>query len=167
MEVGFSFGSNEGDRLANLMEAKRQILALPSVRQIALSPVYETKPLDVRDEYRDLNFLNAVLIVDSERSPEVWLSETANIEVSMGRERTEERNAPRPIDIDILYVGDFMMHEPGLILPHPRWTEREFVVRPLVDVCRDLVLPGTGRTVAEVLKDFGEMGDVVLFAKNW
>ncbi len=167
MEVGLSLGSNRGDRLAHFLEARRRIWACPGVQKVACSSVYETEPVGVKEEYQHLTFLNAVLIVEDDRGPEAWLSEIGAIEASMGRERTEERNAPRPIDIDILYVGDFMIHEPGLVLPHPRWADREFVVRPLAEIRPDLVLPGTGLVVREVLRGFGESNDVKVFKAKW
>lgn len=85
----------------------------------------------------------------------------------MGRVRTGDRNAPRIIDIDILYAGDFIVHEPGLVLPHPRWAEREFVVQPLADVRPDLVLPGTGSKVREVLEAVKGTGGVVRVGGEW
>ena len=69
----------------------------------------------------------------------------------MGRHRGLDRFAPRAIDIDIIYVGDVHIESGGLVVPHPRWMERRFVVQPLADVRPDLFLPGAGRVVREVL----------------
>jgi len=83
METGFSLGSNLGDRLLQLATARDRICALPGVRPLATSPVYETDPVGVRPEYRHLPFLNAVLIVESARSPAEWRHLTSQIETSL------------------------------------------------------------------------------------
>jgi 2-amino-4-hydroxy-6-hydroxymethyldihydropteridine diphosphokinase len=167
-EIAFSLGSNLGDRLANLREARRRIFAAPDARPAAQSPVYETEPVGVKPEYRDLRFLNAVLAVESDRPAEDWLETAAAIEREMGRARTADRCAPRPIDIDILYAGGRVLDGARLTVPHPRWAERRFVVRPLADIRPDLVLPGGARTVAEVLAALPDPPESVrLFAREW
>ncbi len=166
MEIGLSLGSNLGDRLACMRGARDRIASWPGVQCLAQSPIYETEPVGVSDAYRDLKFLNAVLIVDSGRSPAEWLSMLHELEYDMGRERQGDRNAPRPIDVDILYAGDRCIDGGGLVVPHPRWAKRRFVVQPLADVRPDLILPGAGRTVRDILRDLvGE--DVTLFIAEW
>ncbi len=166
MEVGLSLGSNQGDRLAHMKAARDRILSASDVRFVAQSPLYETEPVGVRDEFRDLKFLNAVLVMESARLPERWLANLRELEYDMGRLRGADRNAPRPIDVDILYIDDQCIDSGGLVVPHPRWAERCFVVQPLADVRPDLVLPGMGRSVRQVLGDLGKQG-VVLFARDW
>jgi 2-amino-4-hydroxy-6-hydroxymethyldihydropteridine diphosphokinase len=166
-EFGFSLGSNLGDRLVNLSEARRRLVAVPGTTLVASSPVYETEPVGVRNEYTELRFLNAVLIATSDKDPRAWLEEIARIEKDLGRQRTEDRNAPRPIDIDILYAGESLIDDGGLEVPHPRWMQRRFVVRPLADVRPDLVLPGAGATVKEILAALPEEGGVEKAAERW
>lgn len=166
MEIGLSLGSNLGDRVAHMREARDRMASRPDVRLLAQSPLYETEPVGVSDAYRDLKFLNAVLIVESARSPSEWLSFLHELEYDMGRERQGDRNAPRPIDVDILYAGDQCIDGGGLVVPHPRWAQRRFVVQPLADVRPDLILPGAGRSVRDILSRLvGE--DVTLFASDW
>lgn len=166
MEIGFSLGSNRGDLVANMREAKRRILDYSDVAFVAQSPLYETEPVGVAPEYAHLNFMNAVLLVESERAPNDWLERLHDIEYGMGRQRTDDRNAPRPIDVDILYAGAECIDSGGLVVPHPRWAERRFVVQPLADVRPDLILPGAGKTVREILAAL-EGETVTEFARAW
>jgi 2-amino-4-hydroxy-6-hydroxymethyldihydropteridine diphosphokinase len=166
METGFSFGSNEGDRVANIREAKKRIMALPGVVFRAQSPLYETEPVGVLPEYADIRFLNSVLIVDSAYTPAEWLEHLHKIEKDLGRTRLNDRNAPRSIDVDILYVGDACIDSGGLTVPHPRWAKRRFVVQPLADVRPDLVLPGAGKTVREILSGL-EGEEVTALSVDW
>ena len=85
----------------------------------------------------------------------------------MGRHRSLDRFAPRAIDIDIIYAGPSRIESGGLVLPHPRWLERRFVVQPLADIRPDLQLPGSQRTVKEVLDTLPEDSHVVLLTRDW
>ncbi|MCX6998139.1 MAG: 2-amino-4-hydroxy-6-hydroxymethyldihydropteridine diphosphokinase [Kiritimatiellaeota bacterium] len=167
MEVGLSLGSNLGDRLAHLATARRRLMTWPGVRLLAASPVYETEPVGVSPAYWSLVFLNAVLIVDGEQAPADWQCATAQIEMELGRVRTADRCAPRAIDIDILFIGDRCLDDGGLILPHPRWAQRRFVLQPLADVRPDLVLPGAAETVRQILARLPAGEKVVRFSETW
>lgn len=153
MEFGFSLGSNRGDRVAMMSEAKRRMLNLPGVQWVAQSPLYETEPVDVLPEYADLKFVNAVLVLAAAWTPEQWGPALHKVEAEMGRVRGDDRNAPRTIDVDLIYADDACIDSGGLIVPHPRWAKRRFVVQPLADVRPDLVLPGAGQTVSEILRN--------------
>jgi 2-amino-4-hydroxy-6-hydroxymethyldihydropteridine diphosphokinase len=150
MEAGLSLGSNRGNRPGHLRQAVRRLTALPGLRVLARSRVYETDPVDVPEAFRNLAFLNAVVIVEWAGSVRELLVVTQGIEKAAGR-RPGVRNGPRPLDIDILYAGAGMANEPDLVVPHPRWKDRRFVVEPLADVRPDLKPPGSRRTVREVL----------------
>lgn len=168
MELGFSLGTNLGDRLAFLSAAKRELLKVPGTKLAACSSVYETAPVDVSAEFASLKFLNCVVILDSGIHSKGWLDRIHAIETAMGRVRTGDRNAPRPIDIDILYAGDEIIDSGGLRVPHPRWAARRFVVQPLAEVRPGLVIPGAGRSVQEIFRQLPEDGqETVLFAKEW
>jgi 2-amino-4-hydroxy-6-hydroxymethyldihydropteridine diphosphokinase len=166
-EIGLCLGSNLGDRLANLRRAAEAVDRIDGVTVAARSPIYETEPVDVRPENRDLFFLNAVLIVDSSMEPRALLHRLHDIENSMGRVRTGDRNAPRAIDIDILYAGDVRIEEGDLKIPHPQLLTRRFVVRPLADVRPGLILPGVERSVSEILLSLPDTPKVVLFSAEW
>ena len=167
MEAGFSLGSNLGDRLAHLAAARDQLAALPEARLVAQSPAYETEPVGVTPEHRHLLFLNAVVVLESPRDARAWLAAIRRIEHDLGRRRSANRNAPRPIDIDLLYAGAEAIEDGALVVPHPRWAQRRFVVQPLADVRPDLVLPGRRRTVAAVLRALPAAEAVALYARAW
>jgi len=167
MEIGLSLGSNLGERLGNLTLARQKVAADRGIRVVAQSPVYETEPVDVRSEHKDRQFLNAVLIVESETPPNELLARLHQVECELGRRRVGDRNAPRTVDIDILYVGDRCRADSLLTVPHPRWTTRRFVVQPLADVRPDLILPGEQRTVSQVLLSLPQSPIVVLFSREW
>jgi 2-amino-4-hydroxy-6-hydroxymethyldihydropteridine diphosphokinase len=131
MEIGFSLGSNMHDRKQLLVQAKHLIGSAPRTQFVEQSPIYETTPVDVKPEYRDMAYLNSVVILESDLPLESWLTYIGKIETNLGRERSADRNAPRPIDIDIIYAGDQIVDGGGLVVPHPRWAERRFVVQPM------------------------------------
>jgi len=167
METGLSLGSNLGDRLANLAEAGRLIGAIPGTHILARSAVYETEPVGVKDEYRELRFLNAVLIADTSQSVHEWFDSLRRSEDAMGRRRGIDRYAPREIDIDLIYFGTELVQSGGLTIPHPHWHERRFVVQPLADVRPDLVLPHTDKPVRDILAQLPQAQAVAVFARNW
>lgn len=167
MEFGLSLGTNSGDRLRHMSEARKRILAGAGIAPVAQSPVYETEPIDVPTEFQGLLFLNGILIVETRLSPPQLLTLFQVIEQQIGREPNEQRNAPRPIDIDIIYAGQLQIRTPQVTIPHSRWTTRRFVVQPLCDVRPDLTLPGAPGTVAEVLAQLQDRSKVTVFAKNW
>ena len=168
MEIGFSLGSNMHNRKRLLMQAKTLLLSAPRTRYVDQSPIYETTPVDVKPEYQDMAYLNSVLIVESELPIDSWLSYIGKIETNLGRERDEDdRNAPRPIDIDIVYAGGQIIDSGGLEVPHPRWAERRFVVQPLCDVRPELVLPETHESVSAVLRSLPPDEGLHVFDERW
>ena len=167
MEIGISLGSNLGDRLENLRRARDRLAALEGVKVAACSRVYETEPVDVRAAHRGKAFLNAVLIVESALTPRALAGALWKIEAAMGRVRETDRNAPRPIDLDIVYAGDETICEADLRVPHPRWTKRRFVVQPLAEVRPERVLPGETRRVNEVLDALPERPWARVFEEAW
>jgi 2-amino-4-hydroxy-6-hydroxymethyldihydropteridine diphosphokinase len=167
VEIGLSMGSNLGDRLRNLRRARGEMAASDGVTLLASSRLYETEPVDVLPENMGLRYLNAVVVIGTDRSPAAIAERAHEIEAEMGRERTVDRNAPRPLDIDLIYAGAMRVHTGALTLPHPRWQERRFVVQPLADVRPDLVVPGQSRPVRGVLASLPERPGVELFASEW
>lgn len=166
-EAGLSLGTNLGDRLAALTEAKRLIAGLPGAQILAQSPVYETEPVGVKPAYQHLQFLNSILIVETPLGVHELAARLRGIENEMGRRRQLDRFAPRPMDIDIVYYGTERIESGGLKIPHPRWAERRFVVQPLADVRPDLRLPGTPLPVAEVLSALPAKEAVSLLTRDW
>lgn len=143
--VYLALGSNMGDRMANL-EAAIEALP-PEVRVVERSPVYDTDPKYVVDQPR---FLNMVVGAETELDASALLGHLKKIEKSLGR-TAGKRYGPRPIDLDIVFFGDEKIDRPELTVPHPRLSERAFVLRPLADIAPDLIHPVTGRSIVEML----------------
>ena len=151
IEVGISLGSNLGDRLRHLLDARARILALSQVAHIASAPVYETEPVGVPAEYASHSFLNTVVIIGTSLEVHRLFSRLQEVEATLGRIRSGIRNSPRVIDIDLLYYGSQLVRSGGLVVPHPRWAKRRFVLQPLADLRPNLVLPNHDRTVRDIL----------------
>jgi len=131
-------GSNEGDRLANL-RAARDALVLHEVAVEASSSVYETAPQGEVSDQPD--FLNAALRVRTALGPEELLDAAKAVERDLGREPGGLRHGPRPIDVDVLLLGDLEYSSARLSVPHPEVTSRRFVLEPLLELDRELALP--------------------------
>lgn len=151
IEVGLSLGSNMGDRMHYLRAAVDAIACTPNVSIAATSPVYETEPVGVKQQYRDMPYYNAALILETTLPPNAISAIIHAIEDDLGRVRENDRFAPRTIDIDILFAGSTISADPSLTLPHPRWAQRRFVLQPLADIRPNLRIPGSNRTVVEHL----------------
>lgn len=167
MEFGFCFGSNLGDRVQHMHAAGLAVLATADAKLLIKSSLYETDPVDVQDQYLDMKFVNAVMIIESDESAPFWLKELNRIETELGRVRGDDKNAPRTIDIDILYAGDECIDSGGLIVPHPRWAERRFVLEPLSEVRGDMVLPEHTYSVAETLKRLASDEQLIKLEAAW
>jgi 2-amino-4-hydroxy-6-hydroxymethyldihydropteridine diphosphokinase len=166
MRTGVALGSNLGDRLANLHAARKAIVDLAGVESpILSSAIYETEPVDCEPGAE--KFLNAVLEFDYEGNPVNLLKNLTEIERVLGRPRDRARNVSRPIDIDLLYVGEMKIDTAEVQLPHPRMHSRRFVLQPLADIRPDLVLPRQAKTVRELLARLDDSGKVVRLTNDW
>lgn len=125
-------GSNLGDRLQNIQEAKRALENLPLVKILRSSSLYETEA--VGGPAGQGKYLNVVWEIESGLAAGTLLQQLLEIEHQLGRVR-DLLHGPRTIDLDILFFGDLVCDIPGLKIPHPRLQEREFVLRPLMDLC--------------------------------
>ncbi len=143
-------GSNIEPRQAHLDKAREALAAAPGIEVVAMSNIRETAPVGpVTDQPA---FLNAAIELRTTLLPRDLLESLLDIERMLGRDRnTEERWGPRTLDLDLLIYADLVIDEPGLIVPHPRLTERRFVLEPLADLVPDLIVPGTAAAVAEHL----------------
>ena len=151
IEAGLSLGANLGDPLATLRAARDAIAAIPEVSLLAAAPLYETEPINVPDEFAALHFINTILIVGTSLDAHKLFSQLQKVELALGRKRTLRQNTPRVIDIDLIYYNGQTIRSGGLVIPHPRWTKRRFVLQPLADVRGYLVLPGHDRRVRDIL----------------
>jgi 2-amino-4-hydroxy-6-hydroxymethyldihydropteridine diphosphokinase len=142
-----SLGSNLGDRKKNILKAVEELGQVSGIQVRRMSRLYETEPVGKTDQPK---FLNAVVEIESELSAEALLDRMLGVETLLGRVR-KERWGPRTIDLDLLLFGDARIDTPRLTVPHPRMTERRFVLEPLAELEPDRVLPGDDQTVRQRL----------------
>jgi 2-amino-4-hydroxy-6-hydroxymethyldihydropteridine diphosphokinase len=148
--VGIALGSNLGDRLANLQAARDCLLDIATPGESFLqASTYQTEPL-LCPPGSPL-FYNSAVEINFSGAPFELLELTQSIEKKLGRTGAPLRNAPRVIDVDLLYFGDEVIDTEALVLPHPRIGERRFVLQPLAEIRPDLVLPGQAASVSELL----------------
>lgn len=144
--VYIALGSNLGNRPDNLESAIRHLM--PGVRILRCSPVYETPPWGYEDQPE---FLNQVIEVETDFSPEELLQHVKGVETKVGREDSF-RFGPRLIDIDILFYEDLIINSPPLSIPHPCIPERAFVLVPLADLAPEFRHPGCEEKIEKLLK---------------
>ena len=167
IEAGLSLGANLDDRLASLRAARAAIAALPEVSLLASAPLYETEPVGVPEEYANLTFYNTVLIIGTSLDAHKLFAQLQKIETALGRKRPLRQNTPRTIDIDLIYYDGQTIRSGGLVIPHPRWTKRRFVLQPLADVRGYLILPGHDRRVRDILAALPPGQDVTQLMAEW
>lgn len=146
-------GSNAGDRAASLAAATALLGLIPGTSVVGISPTLETDPV-APDSAADAGgrYLNMACVVETVRAPHTLLADLLAIERTLGRVRDpSKRWAARTIDLDLILYDDLMIHEPGLIVPHPRMHERRFVLEPLAQIAPEWVVPTLGKTVLQLL----------------
>jgi len=150
--IGYlGLGSNVGDRAGHLLAAVEG-LREAGVEVEAVSSAYETEPVgEVLDQP---DFLNAAVRIRTDLEPEALLDLCKRVEVERGRRLDAPRHSPRPLDVDLLLLGDIELNTERLTLPHPEVTSRRFVLAPLLELDPELTLPG-GRALAEALTALG------------
>jgi 2-amino-4-hydroxy-6-hydroxymethyldihydropteridine diphosphokinase len=124
-----ALGANLGDTTAMVRQAIEALAHLPQTRLHRASSLYRSAPYEAQGP----DFINAVALVDTQLSPDDLLSALQAMELEQGRERPY-KNAPRTLDLDLIFYGDERHQTERLTLPHPRWHERAFVLRPLAEV---------------------------------
>jgi len=144
--VAIALGSNVGDRRAHLDYAVSKLRVL--LTNLIVSPYYETVPVGVLGP--QAMFLNAAAVGETTMTARHLLEAMLAIERERGRERPY-LNAPRTLDLDLILLGNVVLQEQGLVVPHPRFRERRFVLEPLAAVAPELRDPVSGKTVGELL----------------
>ncbi len=164
MRAGIALGSNLGDRRAHLSAAKAALARL--VREPVLaSAIYETEPVECAPD--DPKFLNAVVELEWAGEALELLAKLREFEAAAGRAPEHPKNAPRTLDLDLLYLDSEIIHTETLELPHPRMTARRFVLAPLAEIRPELILPGQARTVAQLLAQLPATEGLVRVASRW
>ncbi len=157
MRVGIALGSNLDDRLENLRAARRHLFAIHEDRGPFLcSRIYETEPVDCPPG--SAPFFNAAIELACTLPPLDLLKKLQRLEQILGRPLNHAHHAPRTIDLDILYYDNLAFTLPELTLPHPRITERPFVLDPLADIALTRILPRHSQTIADFLEKIPPAG---------
>lgn len=132
--VCVAFGANLGDARATVLQAIQDVGALATTQLQKASSLYASAPFEATGP----EFVNAVAIYSTNLLPLDLLDALQNLENRAGRERPFP-NAPRTLDLDLIWYDDLVLDSPRLTLPHPRWRERAFVLVPLAEICPDQV----------------------------
>lgn len=146
-KVYLSVGTNLGNRENNISSCIDYLEKISEIKNI--SKIYETIPYKVQTEQSD--FLNLALEINFFESAENLLIEINKIEKELGRVRSSIRNEPREIDIDIIFFGNQIINKKDLVVPHPRFRERLFVLEPLNDIAPNFLDPITNKTINQLL----------------
>lgn len=148
-------GSNLGDREATIESAIRSIAELGGVEVVAVSSSVQTPPLPTAEGVDGGGwYVNAVVTVRTVLEPGALLEGLLAIERAHGRDRSvSQRWAARTLDLDLLLFDDRMIDEPRLVVPHPHIASRRFVLEPLAEITPDSVIPGLGKTAAQLLAE--------------
>lgn len=152
-------GSNLGDTVLTIARAGEELSSLESTTLVKLSALYETAPVDAGGGA----FINAVAMVETSMAAGKFLKSLQAMESAMGRERPPDKKPgkageaeARTLDLDLLLFDEETIEEPGLIVPHPRMTDRRFVMEPLAEISGDLLVPGTGKTAARIAQELAQ-----------
>ncbi len=151
MEIAYvGLGSNQGDRRATIQRAVDQLSALAHVTLLQCSNLQETAPVGGPPQG---SYLNGVAKIQTSLTAEALLTQLLEIETQLGRVRTGlVRWSPRPIDLDLLFYGNLICQSSTLTLPHPRLTERLFVLEPLAKLAPQLIHPTEKQTIQALLE---------------
>lgn len=142
MIVYLALGSNLDEPEAHIHSVINEFEVSAWLHLRRVSSLYRSVPLESAIQQPD--YINAVVEVETGLLPETLLAALQEIEQAHGRVRTGERWGPRPLDLDILLYGGRQIHSPNLQIPHPRMTERAFVLYPLHEIAAGLEIPGCG-----------------------
>ena len=155
-----SLGSNLGNSVVHLQAAARRLAATGGITLVSASSIYETAPVGVTARQPD--YLNQVLVLETDLPPKELLQVCQNLEQERGRTSSHQPLSPRTLDIDLIAYGAWVTASPSLVLPHPRYRQRRFVLLPLAEVQPDFRDPVSARTIDELLDACKDDSSVVL-----
>jgi 2-amino-4-hydroxy-6-hydroxymethyldihydropteridine diphosphokinase len=162
--VYIGIGSNLGDPYENCIKAIERIKKDPFSGIKAISPFYRTQPVGVEGQGW---FINAVLCINTGLSSTEIIHMLLDVEKKIGRTRSGVRWESRVIDLDVLLIGNEIINDKNLIVPHPRMHTRRFVMAPMVDIAPDLIHPVLKKSMREILNEIPETDqDIRLMEKN-
>lgn len=133
-----ALGSNMNNPREQVIKAIERINTLPETTVVSRSSLYKTKPMDNKPQD---DYINAVVAIKTNYTPEQLMQTLLDIETEQGRVRNGERNQSRPLDLDILLYGDLVLQSPLVTVPHYGLTQRAFVLIPLYEIAPTLCLP--------------------------
>jgi len=163
MRAFLGLGSNLGDRLGNIARAIKLLGDSPSVKVLRQASLYETEPVGVEDQPW---FINTALEIETGLAPQELYALCKEIEKKIGR-KERGRWRPREIDLDILLLGDLVIEQDNLQIPHPQMHQRRFVLVPLVELNGQLVHPKLNKTMKELLESLADKKEVRLLSKRF
>jgi 2-amino-4-hydroxy-6-hydroxymethyldihydropteridine diphosphokinase len=152
MRAYVAVGSNLGDRWARMAQAARALRAAPGVAVVRASRVWDAAPIGPPQP----RYLNAVLELETTRTPRSLLGLLREVERAAGRTRDVHWGA-RTLDLDLLLHGDLVVREPGLTVPHPGMAGRRFVLAPLAELRPEIPVPGADASVGRLLEEAPEL----------
>jgi 2-amino-4-hydroxy-6-hydroxymethyldihydropteridine diphosphokinase len=160
--VYICLGSNLGDRVGYIQQAHKLLNDTEGISVIDSSSLYETEPYGYKEQEW---FVNAIIQIETNLSPQKLLEECQRIEKQLGRKRHPEAPmwGPRTIDLDILLYDNMIFAEPDLQIPHPRLHKRAYALVPLLEIASDLVHPILGKTMEEIHNDLPDPEEVYLY----
>ena len=156
-----SLGSNIAPRFETLQAAISSLYSLLGSDVESVSTIYETEAVA---SYSQADYLNCAIHIKTELTPEALITSCRKIEFSNGRPVSRNKSAPRTLDIDIIFYGDRIINSDKLIVPHPRYADRRFVLEPLAEIAPDYICPDTGTSVADTLDQCTDRSRVHLFS---
>ncbi|MDD4848704.1 MAG: 2-amino-4-hydroxy-6-hydroxymethyldihydropteridine diphosphokinase [Bacteroidales bacterium] len=161
-EVFLLIGGNLGDRLFLIEQA--EILIEKNIGNIIQkSSIYESEPWGFETEHL---FLNAVVVTETDQSPQEVLNQAQTIEILLGRKRSLQGYSARTMDVDILFFNDAVMETEKLIIPHPKLSERKFTLLPLCEIAAAKMHPIAQLTIKDLLLNCSDISKVTLFKKR-
>jgi 2-amino-4-hydroxy-6-hydroxymethyldihydropteridine diphosphokinase len=154
-ECAIALGSNQGDSLSILESSLNALNQIPGIKLKTTSRWYQTKPVGTDKTQSD--YLNGCVLLSAAQTPEELLAILQATEIQFGRTSKGDLQ-PRTLDLDLLLYGDLVLNTPSLTLPHPRMTERAFVLVPLAEIAADWIEPVSGTKIAKLLKNVDTSG---------